>query len=127
MVKVNPKSLENLKPFVKGQSGNPYGRKKGVATLTTQLKLLLEQDIQFTIKGSQITKSGVQWVLDSLIKKAAKGDISAIKEVFDRVEGKAKQSIDLGNKEGETFEHNFNFHQLTKEQKDEIVKIRHEQ
>jgi len=32
---------------------------------------------------------------DSLLDKALDGDISSIKEVFDRIDGKAPQSIDL--------------------------------
>jgi len=32
---------------------------------------------------------------DSLLDKALEGDISSIKEVFDRIDGKAPQSIDL--------------------------------
>ncbi|MDC0637497.1 hypothetical protein OAP25_02230 [Flavobacteriaceae bacterium] len=32
---------------------------------------------------------------DALLEKALEGDISSIKEVFDRIDGKAPQSIDL--------------------------------
>lgn len=39
----NPK-LENLIPYVKGQSGNPNGRPKGRKNLSTIVKDLLEDD-----------------------------------------------------------------------------------
>jgi hypothetical protein len=36
---------------------------------------------------------------DALLEKALTGDIAAIKEVFDRIDGKAKQAIDIGGQE----------------------------
>lgn len=37
------------------------------------------------------------------MEKAEDGDLAAFKEVADRAEGKAAQSLDLGNKDGEPF------------------------
>jgi hypothetical protein len=119
MANSNPKT-DHLNKFKKGQSGNPKGKPKGTLNMSTRLKLLLENDISFTVKGRKITKDGMRWALDGLIAKAAKGDVPAIKEIFDRTEGKAKQSISLGNHEGESFKTE---QKLTKEQIDQIVRI----
>jgi len=40
---------------------------------------------------------------EATVKKALTGDVSAIKEIGDRVDGKPAQQIDLGNVEGEEF------------------------
>ena len=36
-------------------------------------------------------------LMDVLLDKALEGDLPAIKEVFDRIDGKAKQSIDIAD------------------------------
>lgn len=45
----------------------------------------------------------LQMIADKLAEKAAEGDIQAIKEVFDRTEGKAVQAIEASGKDGEPF------------------------
>ena len=40
-------------------------------------------------------------IVDALITKALDGDLSAIKEVADRLDGKSKQQVDLGGQNGE--------------------------
>jgi hypothetical protein len=72
--------------FVKGQSGNPGGRKKKYITE------LLEQI------GKEIEpKSGKPFeelIARRLWVEAANGKHEAIKEILDRIEGKAQQSIE---------------------------------
>jgi hypothetical protein len=41
----------------------------------------------------------MQRIADALIAKALEGDMQAIKEIGDRLDGKAKQQIDLGGQE----------------------------
>jgi hypothetical protein len=41
----------------------------------------------------------MQQIADALIAKALEGDMQAIKEIGDRLDGKAKQQIDLGGQE----------------------------
>ena len=38
-------------------------------------------------------------IMDALLEKALGGDVSAIKEVFDRIDGKAPQDINLGGQD----------------------------
>ena len=42
-------------------------------------------------------------IAEIMLAKAAEGDMTAIKELGDRMDGRAAQSLDIGNKEGETF------------------------
>jgi hypothetical protein len=39
-------------------------------------------------------------LMDALLTKALEGDVPAIKECFDRIDGKAPQDINLGGQEG---------------------------
>lgn len=61
---------------------NTTGKNKGSKWLKTRLRELLESE-DFADK-----------VLKALIKKAEQGDTAAIKEIFDRVDGKVTQEID---------------------------------
>jgi ferritin-like protein len=77
---------KNLKPFKKGQSGNPKGRPKMPNLKDAIAKILAEE------------KDGMQ-ALEAVIKalraKAVKGDVRAAKELLDRAYGTPKQTLDL--------------------------------
>jgi Family of unknown function (DUF5681) len=74
-------------PWKKGQSGNPAGSKK-TKPITDALWLALNR----AAAGGD--KKVLNQVADTLIKKALKtGDVSAIKEIWDRIEGKVPQQI----------------------------------
>jgi hypothetical protein len=78
---------KNLKPFKKGQIGNPNGRPKKLPEID---KLMAE------VMGEE--KDGItaaQAILNMLRGKAAKGDIKAAQLLFDRAYGKSKQQIDV--------------------------------
>lgn len=68
--------------FKPGESGNPKGMAKGTRWLKTRLREALE-------KGDVADD-----IMLALIAKAKKGDTSAIKEIFDRIDGKVTQEID---------------------------------
>ncbi len=79
--------------FKKGQSGNPGGRPKREWTWSGLLKKILQQK----------SPNGKQWktvIGKVLVAKAATGDVFAIRELFNRMEGFPKQSADVtsGNK-----------------------------
>jgi len=112
----NNKGIQNLKHFKKGQSGNPKGRKKGIKDNKTLLREMLALEVT-THEGKKI--SNQQLMLMRLLKKAIEeGDIRAIREIFDRTEGKAAATVELSNKEGESFKVE---QSLSKEQIDAIV------
>lgn len=73
----NPK-LSNLKPFKKGQSGNPKGAQRKLPALD---KLL-----------SDIDESDFVAVINALFTKAKKGDVRAAEVIFDRSFGKARDN-----------------------------------
>lgn len=80
-----------------GQSGNPLGRPKGSRNLTTNLKEFLDLEIITAdpITGDKVTCPVRSLVNAQLIKSAINGDVKAIREIFDRIEGKPKQKLDV--------------------------------
>jgi benzoyl-CoA reductase/2-hydroxyglutaryl-CoA dehydratase subunit BcrC/BadD/HgdB len=85
------------KGFKKGQSGNPNGRPKGIPNTKTRLLRILEltQKKKNPITGKDEAFSIAEQMDMAMIAKALKGDISAYREVIDRLEGKANQQLDI--------------------------------
>lgn len=77
--------------FKKGQSGNPGGRPKMPWTFMGLYKEELEQ-ILTTKDGKQIEAKRA--VAKRLVQMAIEGDIQAIRELGNRVEGMPKQSLE---------------------------------
>jgi Family of unknown function (DUF5681) len=80
-----------------GQSGNPNGRPKKAACLTTLLKEELErpvtdQNLLKTVGGNVGDVTWAQMIAIALIRKAAKGNERAAEIIFDRAEGKVRPS-----------------------------------
>lgn len=70
--------------FKKGQSGNPRGRPKGSMTLTGFLrKALWEGDAERAKR-----------IIDAMITKAEEGDISHIREILNRIDGKVLEKTE---------------------------------
>ncbi len=82
----NP-NIENLKPFKKGQSGNPNGRPPKLPELDKLLDKVLGVE-----NAGGITAA--ERILEALEKKATKGDVRAAEVLLDRAYGKAKQAIE---------------------------------
>ena len=80
--------------FEKGKSGNPKGRPKGARSLSTILREMLEEPIEIVVDGKKERREFREVIIRKLLKKANDGDMRAIQEIFDRVEGKAQQNID---------------------------------
>jgi hypothetical protein len=91
------------KQFPKGQSGNPQGRPK----LTKLTEALREQLAEINPDAPEETIA--EQIARALISEAKLGNIAAIREVFDRSEGKAPLTLDVGNKDGEPLLITFNF------------------
>jgi uncharacterized protein DUF5681 len=84
------KRLANLKPFKKGESGNPAGRPEGSLNRSTTLKKWLYGDASFTNPLTLQKALGTveDQIALALLKRATAGNIAAIKEVLDSVYGK---------------------------------------
>ena len=96
----NPKNLEGQGFHTDPNRINKEGRPKGSRNLSTILKAMLEEEIEVTVDGKKERKQFQEVIIRKLLKKANDGEIRAITEIFDRVEGKAKQSIELESTKG---------------------------
>jgi hypothetical protein len=89
--------------FSKGESGNSAGRPR-----LTKLTDSLRQKIAETNSDAS-EETVAEQIAQTLITMALSGDLQAIKEVFDRCEGRAPVTLDVGNKDGEPMLITFNF------------------
>lgn len=87
-----------LKPFPKGVSGNPGGRKR---------KPMVDRMLEEALTADDSKKA--KQIADKLISSAIHGSIAAAKLITERVEGKAARNIAEGEQKPA---------QLTKEQVD---------
>lgn len=96
----NPNSRANLAAhsFKPGQSGNPGGRPRQVAT-----KLLREMSAA-QVEGAGDGETRLSRIVNQLLSKAEGGDLDAIKIVLDRLEGRPRQSVSLDMNERERYE-----------------------
>jgi hypothetical protein len=83
------------RPFQPGQSGNPSGRPK-----TKPFRDALQKALQEAGDDKDMLKA----VAMALVAKATAGDVPAIKEVADRIDGKVAQPHD-GDGEGGPVRH----------------------
>lgn len=67
--------------FKKGQSGNPSGKKRPLS-LEEQLKKALAKTVTVTIDGKKQIVTMQDAMLQSLVRKAAGGDLQAIRVVL---------------------------------------------
>ena len=88
---------ENLKPFKKGQSGNPHGRPKKEYCLTDILK---DQGNVEDVSTEEGKISRKQAIAQKLWSMAMDGDVQALKYVYDRIDGKPKESVNLEHSGG---------------------------
>lgn len=79
---------KNLKPWAKGQSGNPAGKPKGVRNRSTIIREWLETKATDD-KGGDIADQ----LVCALIVKAAEGDVMAFRELFDSGYGKNTDKV----------------------------------
>lgn len=77
------------RPFQPGQSGNPAGRPKSKP---------FREAIQRALEEAGDDKVSLQAVATALVGKAMMGDVQAIKELADRLDGKVAQAV-IGGEE----------------------------
>jgi len=87
------RNISGLKPFKKGQSGNPNGRPRKEACITTVLQSRMGVVPQIDIGGKVNTKTWAELIADSLLVNAYKGNAAAMHELMDRIEGKVAQPV----------------------------------
>lgn len=105
---------ENLRPpFKKGDVGNPKGRPRKPIELKEELNAALSK-----LDGG---RTNLQIIIEKAVSMAKKGDMSAMREVFDRTFGKPKQAIDHTTL-GQAFTPVINV--MTQEAADEITRIK---
>jgi hypothetical protein len=97
--------LNNLKPFEKGESGNPNGRPKGAKNRSTIAKYWLEvnQNLKNPLTGDNEVMSQEDLMTLALIKKARDGDVNAYKALMDSGYGAPLQQIEQTNIEQPLF------------------------
>jgi hypothetical protein len=94
---VTKKQLANLKPPVKGEVRNPKGRGKGTPNFKTILKrwMFQTETVQNPYTKTKEELSQLDVMVLAQVAKARKGDTTAFNALLDRLEGRAKQSIDI--------------------------------
>lgn len=75
-------------PFEAGKSGNPEGGKPG-----PKKGKLFKDALSIAIHRTDGDKTKLAQLAEALVEKAISGDVPAIKEVADRLDGKATQPI----------------------------------
>ena len=86
--------------YQKGNPGNPKGRGKGNKRVSTILKQLLSQSAGKDHDGNPLTH--LQKICGGLIRSAqdsvaASDRLAATREIFDRTEGRAKQTLETSH------------------------------
>ena len=76
----------------KGQSGNPNGRAKD-KTWADAIRIAVNE----AYEGGDRKKLRV--LAEKLVDKALEGEIAAMKEIGDRLDGKAAQSVDVSSEQ----------------------------
>lgn len=92
---MNAKSLKNLKPFKKGQSGNPAGRPQR-RPITKWLSVIAETRIEESERKRLKLPRGSTYgraLAIRMYQQAIEGDIRAAKEIREAIEGKAERPM----------------------------------
>lgn len=92
----NPQNIVGNE-FKPGQSGNPAGRPPGIPNAKTRYKRLLELTSKKAnpVTGELEEFTQLELMDIAIFNKALKGDMTAYKEIMDRLEGRAMQSVDV--------------------------------
>ena len=85
------------KPFAKGESGNPHGRPRKGETMTDILRQISAESISEKGGGKVEIKTAMA---RKLVAMALGGDLSAIKYVYDRIDGFPTQAIQQQDEDG---------------------------
>lgn len=89
----------NSHAFQPGQSGNPKGRPKAITLSEAYRRELAKLD-----PNDSEGRTFAEVLAEQTILKAKGGDVAALREIADRVEGKAKQTVTLTMDQRDKFE-----------------------
>jgi hypothetical protein len=81
-------------PYKKGESGNPGGRPKTAATLAVALRALL---LRRATPGGERNRD---LLVAALLTAALNGDMVAMRLIFERIDGKVPDNLELTGKGG---------------------------
>jgi hypothetical protein len=73
-------------PFEPGLSGNPNGRPKAEKSFANMLRIAIKE-------AHDEGRDKLRAIADALVSKAVEGDVPAIKEIADRLDGKVPQAV----------------------------------
>jgi hypothetical protein len=82
---------ENLRPFKRGDSGNPHGRPR-----TAILRQALVEKLAQAAPGKQ-RRTVAEQLAETLIAKGLEGDVRAICEIRDTCEGRPVQRVETAS------------------------------
>jgi hypothetical protein len=104
-------SKQDLIPFVKGQSGNPYGRPKKYVSLlkengyklseindTIQIMMAMTIDELKSVYDNPEATMLEKTIANAMKKSLQKGSLYSIDTLLTRVYGKPRETIDTNNK-----------------------------
>jgi hypothetical protein len=92
-----PDGMPTGTPFPKGKSGNPEGKKPGTRNIKTILRDLLNiADTVVDNEGVEHEVTQLEHICAKLVSMAKNGDLASIDRVFDRLEGKPSQALNIG-------------------------------
>ncbi len=85
----------------KGESGNPKGRPKKQDSLTS----LLKEEIEKICPADREKRTWKELIVRATLQLAMKGNATALKEVWERLDGKTLQTgkLQLGDADGKQF------------------------
>ena len=88
--------LDNLKPYKKGESGNPKGYPTGKKNRSTVARYWMEvnQKLKNPLTGTEEIMSQEDLMTLALIKKAREGDVGAYRELMNSGYGAPVQQIE---------------------------------
>ena len=87
----NRGNKSNLKPWRKGQSGNPKGRPRKADCLTS----LLKEEIEKVDPKDKHKRTYMELIVIATMRLAMQGNAAALRGVWDRMDGKVKDEVEM--------------------------------
>ena len=79
--------------FKKGEINNPNGRPKGSVSIVEAIKRKLAEDMPIDATNKE-KRTYLEGITQKIFEKGMTGDVSMLKDMVDRVDGKSKESVE---------------------------------